>query len=146
MKRSILLLSVACLLAGVGAAFGQTAAVADTPANRLAAAKRYLLAVPPAEMVGETLERAATQVPELHREEFKKAMQKVASSERIEALTLQAVTKHFTVKEINALATFYSSPEGRSIGKKFPEYMADVMPSIQAELNDALDEFFKDIH
>ena len=131
-------------LLAVPGAFGQQ--VADTPANRLAAAKRYLKAVPPSEMVADTLERVAGQIPEDRREEFKKALSKVVSSARIEALTLEAVTKHFTVKEINALAAFYGSPEGRSITKKFGAYMADVMPTIQEELSGAVEEIHKEIH
>ena len=138
MKRIILI-----TLLAVPWAFGQQ--VADTPANRLAAAQRYLKAVPPSEMVADTLDRVASQVPEDRREEFKKALTKVVSSERIEALTLQAVTKHFTVKEINALAAFYGSPEGRSITKKFGDYMADVMPAIQEELSAAMEEIHKEI-
>jgi hypothetical protein len=138
MKRIILI-----TLLAVPWAFGQQ--VADTPANRLAAAKRYLQAVPPAEMVAETVDRVAAQLPEERREEFKKALSKVVSSERIEALTLQAVTKHFTVKEINALAAFYGSPEGRSITKKFGDYMADVMPAIQEELAGAMEEIHKEV-
>ena len=138
MKRIILI-----TLLAVPWAFGQQ--VADTPANRLAAAQRYLKAVPPSEMVADTLDRVASQVPEDRREEFKKALTKVVSSERIEALTLQAVTKHFTVKEINALAAFYGSPEGRSITKKFGDYMADVMPAIQEELAGAMEEIHKEI-
>jgi hypothetical protein len=138
MKRIILI-----TLLAVPWAFGQQ--VADTPANRLAAAKRYLQAVPPAEMVADTVDRVAAQLPEERREEFKKALSKVVSSERIEALTLQAVTKHFTVKEINALAAFYGSPEGRSITKKFGDYMADVMPAIQQELAAAMEEIHKEV-
>jgi hypothetical protein len=138
MKRIILI-----TLLAVPWAFGQQ--VADTPANRLAAAKRYLQAVPPAEMVADTVDRVAAQLPEERREEFKKALSKVVSSERIEALTLQAVTKHFTVKEINALAAFYGSPEGRSITKKFGDYMADVMPAIQEELAGAMEEIHKEV-
>jgi hypothetical protein len=138
MKRIILI-----TLLAVPWAFGQQ--VADTPANRLAAAKRYLKAVPPSEMVADTLDRVAGQVPEDRREDFKKALTKVVRSERIEALTLQAVTKHFTVKEINALAAFYGSPEGRSITKKFGDYMADVMPAIQQELAAAMEEIHKEV-
>ena len=42
------------------------------------------------------------------------------------------------VKEINALAAFYASPEGRSITKKFGAYIADVMPAIQEEMAQAM--------
>ena len=118
--------------------------VPDTPANRLAAAKRYLKAVPPMEMVWETLSQLANQIPEERREEFKKALTQVVTSERIEKITLDAITKHFTVREIDALSAFYGSPEGRSITKKFTAYMADVMPAIQKELADVIDKIHKD--
>jgi hypothetical protein len=140
MNRKILLLLLAC---GAFYAFAQD--VPDSPANRLAAAKRYLKAVPPAEMVGDTLNRVANQVPEERREEFKRALAHTVKSERIEKITLDAVTKHFTVKEINALTAFYASPEGRSVTQKFGAYMADVMPAIQAELTQAIEEINKEV-
>jgi hypothetical protein len=135
-------------LAALSAAHGQkltTPAVADTPANRMVAAKRYLKAVPPADMVTETIERVAAQIPEDRREDFKKALSKVVNSQRIEALTLEAVTKHFTVREINALTAFYSSPEGMSISKKFGQYMEDIMPALQDELSEAMEEIHKEV-
>jgi hypothetical protein len=140
MRRTILFVAMAAAL--LSQAPAQT--VPDTPANRLAAAKRYLKAVPPMEMVGETLDRLASQIPEQRREEFKQALTQVVTSERIERITLEAIVKHFTVREINALAAFYGSPEGRSIAKKFTAYMADVMPAIQQELADVIDKIHKD--
>jgi hypothetical protein len=124
------------------AAWGQTPAppraVADPPANRLEAARRYLKAVPPLELVKETVDQLAQKVPEDRREEFRKVLAQMVHSEHIEKITLDAIVKHFTVKEINALAAFYGSPEGRSISKKFNAYMADVMPAIQQELAGAM--------
>jgi hypothetical protein len=117
----------------------------DTPANRLAAAKRYLQAVPPAETVGETLDRVVEQVPEARRAEFRKALAKQVSLDRIAKITLDAVVKHFTVREIEALTAFYGSPEGKSINQKFGAYMADVMPAIQSELAGAIEEIQKEI-
>jgi hypothetical protein len=117
----------------------------DTPANRLAAAKRYLQAVPPAETIGETLDGVVQQVPEARRADFRKALAKAVSSDRIEKITLDAVVKHFTVREIEALTAFYGSPEGKSITKKFSAYMADVMPAIQSELAGAVEEIQKEI-
>ena len=140
MRRTVLSVVIAC--AFFLPAPAQT--VPDTPANRLAAAKRYLKAVPPMEMVGETLSQLANQIPEERREEFKKALTQVVTSERIEKITLDAITKHFTVREIDALSAFYGSPEGRSITKKFTAYMADVMPAIQKELADVIDKIHKD--
>lgn len=125
---------------------GVPAAVPDTPSNRLAAAKRYMKIVPPEELVAATIEQVASQLPPARQEPFKAALRKVIKVERIEEITLQAVAKHFTVKEINALAAFYSSPEGRSISRKFGAYMADVMPAIQQELEEAMEEIHKELH
>jgi hypothetical protein len=136
----VLLLLVAC-----GAFSGLAQVVPDTPANRLAAAQRYLKAVPPASMVADSVNLAAGQVPPQRREEFKEALSKVINSNRIEKITLDALTKHFTVKEINALTAFYASPEGRSITKKFGAYIADVMPAMQEELALAVEEIHKEV-
>ncbi|MGQ9635029.1 MAG: DUF2059 domain-containing protein [Bryobacteraceae bacterium] len=125
---------------------GVPAAVPDTPSNRLAAAKRYMKIVPPEELVAATIEQVASQLPPDRQEPFKAALRKVIKVERIEEITLQAVAKYFTVKEINALAAFYSSPEGRSISRKFGAYMADVMPAIQQELEEAMEEIHKELH
>ncbi len=130
---AVLVLSLAALPMGAQS-------VLDTPANRLAAAQRYLKAVPPADMVSETVDQVALQVPEGRRVDFKRALAKVVSSERIEKITLDAVVKHFTVREIDALTAFYASPEGKSITKKFGAYLADVMPALQEELKKAVDE------
>jgi uncharacterized protein len=92
------------------------------------------------DLVGESLNQLAEQIPEERREEFRKTLTEVVTSERIERITLDAIVKHFTVREINALAAFYGSPEGRSISRKFTAYMADVMPSIQKELAEAVDK------
>lgn len=122
------------------------ASVPDTPANRRAAAQRYLKAVPAEDLVAGTIDQVAAQLPEERREPFKKALRKVINVAHIENITLETVVKHFTVKEINALTAFYSSPEGRSISRKFGAYLADVMPAIQQELEEALEEIEKEVH
>lgn len=131
--------AVLCVLfCGLAASPADTPA--DTPANRLAAAREYLKAAPPAEMIESTVAQLASRLPENRREEFRKALAKVLSSEHLEEITLRAIVKHFTVREIKALTAFYGSPEGRSISKKFAAYMSDVMPAIQQEVNEALEE------
>jgi len=49
----------------------------------------------------------------------------------------ESMVKNFTADELKALADFYGSPVGKSAMKKFGAYMADVMPSIQAEVEKA---------
>jgi len=146
MMKTLVLICLSALACPAAAQTKPAASVADTPANRLAAAEKYLKAVPPMEMVKESVDQLAARLPEDRREEFRQALAKVLGSERIEKITLDAIVKHFTVREINALAAFYGSPEGRSIGKKFSAYMADVMPSIQEELSKVLGDLHGDEH
>lgn len=140
----VLVLFAAC--SANAQAQGSAKPLADTKENRIAAAKRYLKAVPPDEMLANTVELVAAQLPADRREEFKSALRKVLKSEHIEEITLNAVVRHFTVREINALSAFYSSPEGRSITRKFGAYMSDVMPALQEELEEAVKVIEQEVH
>lgn len=143
MKWTLLLLLAAGLVSAQSR--GPARPLPDTKENRTAAAKRYLKAVPPDEMLAHTIDLVAAQLPPERQEEFKAALRKVLKSERLEELTLNAVVKHFTVQEINALSAFYSSREGRSITRKFGAYMSDVMPALQDELEQAMEEIHKEV-
>jgi len=48
--------------------------------------------------------------------------------------TTDAMIKHFTTEELKALADFYGSAVGKSAMQKFGAYMADIMPTMQAEI------------
>ena len=48
-----------------------------------------------------------------------------------------AMVKHFTTEELKALADFDGSPVGKSAMQKFGAYMADVMPTMEAEITKA---------
>jgi hypothetical protein len=49
---------------------------------------------------------------------------------RIEVALVDAMVKHFTAAELEALAGFYGAPLGKSILRKMPVYMGEVMPAI----------------
>jgi len=40
------------------------------------------------------------------------------------------IAKHLTLEEVEALATFYATPAGRSVMNKFPDMFADQQPMI----------------
>ena len=48
-------------------------------------------------------------------------------------------------EELSALADFYGSEVGKSAMKKFGTYMADVMPSIDAEMTKAYTEVSREL-
>jgi hypothetical protein len=110
----------------------------DTPEARREAVRRHLAAVPIEGMLDDMINTLAGQVPEARRPEFVDLMKKMIAPDTVRAMTLDAMPRHFTVAEIDAMTAFYGSPEGRSIMKKFGPYMGDLMPRIQAEVLRAL--------
>lgn len=109
-------------------------ALEDTKANREQEAARYLKATPPKEIFEDMAEQMAKNLPPDQRDDFKGLLVKHLD---IEALTKEmkvAMIKNFTADELRALADFYGSAVGKSAMKKFGAYMADVMPTIQAEV------------
>lgn len=112
--------------------------VADNEENRLAAAKQHLEVVPPQELLSEMSEKVVKMLPEKSQKVFLEVMHGKPLQEATYRISLNALVKHFTVNEIKALTAFYGSPEGKAIRKKFPAYMADVMPQINQEVIAAL--------
>jgi hypothetical protein len=79
----------------------------------------------------------ASTLPPEKREEVALLMGKYVRVEAVNEAMLLSMVKHFTARELNALADFYSSPEGKSAMAKLGAYMADAMPMIQAEVQRA---------
>jgi len=109
-------------------------AATDAPGTRRHEAERYLQATPPKAMFDDMADKMAVNLPLAERDKFK---QMLTSQLDIAALTkamADALVKHFTTEELKALADFYSSPVGKSAMQKFGGYMADLMPTMQAEM------------
>ena len=102
----------------------------DTPANRYLAAEAYLKVSPLDPMVEETTGELLKVISPEHHAVFRESMNRIMDRINLEELTINALVKHFTVKEINAMTAFYGSPEGQSILRKFPVYMKEIMPQI----------------
>ncbi|MGH8045677.1 MAG: DUF2059 domain-containing protein [Chthoniobacterales bacterium] len=112
-------------------------ALEDTPENRAKEADRYLSATPPAELFADMTANMAKNMPEGQREQFTTMMTKNLDIAALSEAMKQSMIKVFTADELQALANFYSSKEGKSAMKKFGVYMADVMPVMQSEIQKA---------
>jgi len=106
---------------------------ADTPEARRDAVRRHVAAVPIEGMVEDMINSLAAQVPEARRQEFVGLMRKMVAPDTLRAMTLDTMPKYFTVAEIEAMTTFYSSPEGKSIMTKTGPYVGELMPRVQGE-------------
>lgn len=111
---------------------------ADTKEDRIKAAQRYLKVVPMAAMMKDTAEAMAKKLPPDEAAKMIKVLTTKLDIKALEDAAVKSLVKHMTAKEINALAEFYGTPEGRSIMKKFGAYMADLQPTILREVEKAM--------
>ncbi len=108
--------------------------IPDTPANRKIAAERYMTVVSMENMMSDVITQSAKNIPEQQRSRFINLMTQYVRLDVLKRQALSSMIKHFSVKELNALADFYGSPEGQSAVKKLGVFMADVTPLIQQEI------------
>lgn len=107
---------------------------ADGKEAKTKAVERYLKLVPMRALMEDMTEAMAKNMPPAKATELRELLTKNLDIKALEDATRESMLKHFTAKEINALADFYGSPEGRSIMKKFGVYMAELQPVIQREI------------
>ncbi|MFA6033700.1 MAG: DUF2059 domain-containing protein, partial [Myxococcota bacterium] len=132
MKRSLVAIVVA--LAVSSALFACTGGtISDSTANRAKEADRYLVAVPPQEMVEDMASSLSQNLPEEQRETFKTTMIANFDTKAVGKAMREALLKNFTAAELKSLSDFYSSPTSRSAMKKYSGYMKDIMPAFQQE-------------
>ena len=58
--------------------------------------------------------------------------------DEVERAMLDSLVAHFTVAELDALTAFYASEHGKAAMAKMNDYMADLMPALQGEMQRAL--------
>lgn len=138
MKTLILIIA---LFVSMGAPYVFAEDIPDTPGNRQAAAERYLSVAPVDSIMKDVIEETAKNLPIGQRQEYVEFMTKYVRIDVLERAFIASMVRHFTVRELHALADFYGSPEGRSAMKKFGVYMADVMPVIEQEIARSLQQY-----
>ena len=107
---------------------------ADTQETRMAAAKRCYVAMDTKKLMDETLRASAAHLPEDRRDEVLALARAHLRTDELAAIATAALVKNFNTDELNAMANFYGSPEGKSILAKYPAYIAEVMPAMLAEV------------
>jgi hypothetical protein len=130
MKRKMFFAAALLTLACTTVLFAAT----DTPETRRREADRYLQATPPKALFEDMAEKMSANLPPDQRAQFKATMTSQLDIPAITKAMADAMVKHFTTEELKALADFYGSPVGKSAMQKFGAYMADVMPTMQAEM------------
>jgi hypothetical protein len=128
------------------ALFSNTAfAIEDTVENRNKEAERYLSVTPPKDMFQDVAKQMAQNYPPEKRELFIKIMTQYLDIEAVVKSFKDSMVKTFTADELAAMADFYGSPVGISATKKMGAYMAEIMPTVQAEALKAVAKANRDI-
>ena len=99
------------------------------------------------EMMNQMIMEILKQIPEEGREVFLAIWKNVFDKNELKSVMSNTMCQTFSLEEINALTAFYASPEGKSVMKKMPKYMAELMPYIQTlnqrAIQSAIEEFQK---
>jgi hypothetical protein len=135
----IFLVMMACACSDAGQ--GQSAkSLPDTPENRTTLAKQYLEAMPTKIMLRGIATREVHRFPEKDQKPFMEIMASPEMEKEANRLMIDGLVKNFTVGELKAMVTFYSSPEGQSALKKFGPFIAEIMPQLQEKVKKGLAE------
>jgi len=113
----------------------------DSPSDRRAAAERYARVADLKRVMDSMVTEMAKTVPPDRRDAFTGYMAKAFDMSMFKGQVIDVMVKHFTTKELNALAAFYGSPEGMSILKKIGSYMADMLPVVHQAVVKAAADF-----
>jgi hypothetical protein len=79
-------------------------------------------------------DKEAVNLPPDQRDQFKKFMTSQLDIGALTKAMIDAMVKHFTTDELKAIADFYGSPVGKSAVRKCGALMADMMPTMEAEI------------
>ncbi|PLY01583.1 MAG: hypothetical protein C0622_06880 [Desulfuromonas sp.] len=102
--------------------------------NREAQAQRYLNSTPPRALFEDLAEKVSVNLPPEDRQLFKDLLTKHLDLDSLTKSIESALINNFTADELSALADFYGSPIGKSAMSKMGNYMAEVMPAMETEL------------
>ena len=119
-------------------------ALDDAPQNRAAEAARYMQAVPPESAATDMAKGIVQSLPEQQQAAFLAAIQKNVNPAGIKTAAQAALVKVFTADELKALADFYSAPLAKSAMGQDGAYLAEVMPTVEKEIDAATEKAEKE--
>lgn len=110
-------------------------------ANRIQLAKQYSQVVPIQEEVRMAIENLVVQVPKDDRVLFKSILERTIKADELQKTSEMALADIFTVKELESLIAFYSTPEGKAVREKMPEYQTQLKPVLEKMIMESLEAY-----
>ena len=115
-------------------------ALDDSSENRLQQAERYIAAVPPEAIMKDVTNSVSMNFSPEKSKEFRARLLEYLNIKTLSRAMKASMVKAFTADELAALADFHEMPIAKSAMQKMGLYMADVMPTVHAEIKRAVSE------
>ncbi len=144
MKRPVLIVLSLCFLVLSGINTANTQEICSN--EKTEAITEYLNVNSIDDLMDQVLIEMEKQIPPEGREFFTKMWKAAFDKNELKEFMVTQMCKHFTHEEIKALTNFYGSPEGKSIIKKMPQYMAELMPYLQVINQRAMQKAIEEIN
>ena len=104
-------------------------------------AKQYSQVVPVQDEVNTAIENLVLQVPKDDRVLFKSILERTIKVPQLQKTSEMALADIFSEQELQALVTFYSSPEGMAVREKMPEYQQRLKPVLEQMIRESLEAY-----
>jgi hypothetical protein len=119
-----------CVLVVLASCFAATTVCSQESCSpqKSKAVEDYLRTCPVDDLLDQMALEIIKQIPKENQRDFAKVWMMAVNKAELTSVASRMLCSHFTLEELKALATFYGSPEGKSIIKKMPKYAADLMP------------------
>lgn len=108
-------------------------------AQKLELAKQYSGFISIEEEVNKSIEDLVVQLPVEKRALLKSTLERNIKVDQLQSVSEMALADVFTVKELQALVNFYSTPEGMAIKEKMPVYQSRLEPILGQMIKDAVE-------
>tara|TARA_B100001750_G_C15215520_1_gene450577 strand:- start:38 stop:484 length:447 start_codon:yes stop_codon:yes gene_type:complete len=110
-------------------------------AKKIDLAKQYSQVVPVQDEVNTAIENLVLQVPKDDRVLFKSILERTIKVPQLQKTSEMALADIFSERELQALVTFYSSPEGMAVREKMPEYQQRLKPVLEQMIRESLEAY-----
>ena len=110
-------------------------------AKKIDLAKQYSQVVPVQDEVNTAIENLVLQVPKDDRVLFKSILERTIKVPQLQKTSEMALADIFSEQELQALVTFYSSPEGMAVREKMPEYQQRLKPVLEQMIRESLEAY-----
>lgn len=107
-------------------------------AKKISLAREMHKIRPTREQVDSAVNRASLVMPARERQSFIDAMKGMLNYNAIERISIDAMIETYTLKELDAMVTYYSKPEAKSASDKISNWASIVQPEVVNMIDKAM--------